>query len=581
MQLISLKSNLTNFKSIYFKKGLNVIVGERTDPNNKDTKDSYNGVGKSLIIEIIHFCFGSNKISAFSKNIPEAEFYLEFKDEEGIIHEIKRECSSKQDIYLDQVKYETLTKFHEEMSKYTFPNVNIQKGITFRSLFARFVRRYKNNYTKYYNFVKSEPPYNENLVNSFLLGLDTSIFEKKKINKDNTTTLTNAKKSLQEDKLLNQYFKGNKDIKFKLSELKDQKERLEKNISEFKVAENYYEKKKEADKLSLQKKELVNKIFINERNVNKIKETSDVEIKLQASDLIKLYEEAEIVFEDKIVKSIKEVSDFHNNLLLNRKNNFQKKLDLLEKENSKLKIELIQLSNELNTLLSFLDKHGALNEYVLLNETYRKISDQYEKLLDYNKLLKEYEYELSMKKKDREDIKIEIKEYLDSSSDIQEELMDVFKSFSKEFYKDKSSGLSINPNYRNNKVSWDIHADIEDDSSDGVNEVLIYSFDFTLFTVNKEKINFMIHDSRLFTNMDPRQRYTALVLANEYLEKNPDKQYIVSLNEDMIISMRDMVDTKDYKEIENIILDSKILTLKDDLPINKLLGFQKNIPYDK
>jgi len=80
MRLIKVSSNLDSFKTVNFKHGFNIIMVERTNPDNKDTKDSYNGVGKSLLIEIIHFCLGSNKITSFSKNIPEAIFYLEFED---------------------------------------------------------------------------------------------------------------------------------------------------------------------------------------------------------------------------------------------------------------------------------------------------------------------------------------------------------------------------------------------------------------------------------------------------------------------------------------------------------------------
>ena len=55
MRLVSLTSNLNEFHSVNFKNGLNLIIGERTNPEIENIKDSYNGVGKSLIIELIHF----------------------------------------------------------------------------------------------------------------------------------------------------------------------------------------------------------------------------------------------------------------------------------------------------------------------------------------------------------------------------------------------------------------------------------------------------------------------------------------------------------------------------------------------
>ena len=46
------------FKTIEFKKGLNVILADRKEESGK--KDSRNGLGKTTLINILHFCFGSD-----------------------------------------------------------------------------------------------------------------------------------------------------------------------------------------------------------------------------------------------------------------------------------------------------------------------------------------------------------------------------------------------------------------------------------------------------------------------------------------------------------------------------------------
>ena len=322
-------------------------------------------------------------------------------------------------------------------------------------------------------------------------------------------------------------------------------------------------------------------MFVINRNIDKIEKASSVEIQLKPDELFDMYKETSLLFPETVIRTIEEVTEFHENLLKNRSEVYSAQLKIFRERKSEIEHQLKEVSNKLNDSLSFLNKHGALNEYVALNSRYNKIVEQYNKLNDYNKLIKDYEFELSVKKKEKEDIKIDIKSYLDESIDVQEKLMKQFRFFSKQFYKDKSSGLSINGNYKDNKIAWNIHADIEDDSSDGVNEVLIFCFDFTMFSTGNHNVHFLFHDSRLFSNMDPRQRYTALTVADAFLSKNPDLQYIVSLNEDMIDSIKPMVEEKMFEELKNIIEDSRILTLKDDKPENKLLGFQRNIPYDK
>ena len=61
----SVKCDKPSFKDIEFQAGFNVILAERTKESTK--KDSRNGLGKSTLIEIIHFCLGGNKGETLKK----------------------------------------------------------------------------------------------------------------------------------------------------------------------------------------------------------------------------------------------------------------------------------------------------------------------------------------------------------------------------------------------------------------------------------------------------------------------------------------------------------------------------------
>jgi len=50
------------FRTVHLSAGLNIVLAERTDGSSD--KDSRNGLGKTSLIEIIHFCLGAG----FSKN---------------------------------------------------------------------------------------------------------------------------------------------------------------------------------------------------------------------------------------------------------------------------------------------------------------------------------------------------------------------------------------------------------------------------------------------------------------------------------------------------------------------------------
>ncbi len=50
-------ANKVSFKAVEFTSGFNVILADRTETST--ARDSRNGLGKSTLIEIIHFCLGA------------------------------------------------------------------------------------------------------------------------------------------------------------------------------------------------------------------------------------------------------------------------------------------------------------------------------------------------------------------------------------------------------------------------------------------------------------------------------------------------------------------------------------------
>src|SRR5215210_2586484 len=56
MRLRRLTANQPEFKEVVFRDGFNIVLAERTKESTK--KDSRNGLGKSTLIELIHFCLG-------------------------------------------------------------------------------------------------------------------------------------------------------------------------------------------------------------------------------------------------------------------------------------------------------------------------------------------------------------------------------------------------------------------------------------------------------------------------------------------------------------------------------------------
>ena len=55
--IIAIRCNMPSFKEVEFSPGFNVVLADRTMESTR--RDSRNGLGKTTLIEIIHFCLGS------------------------------------------------------------------------------------------------------------------------------------------------------------------------------------------------------------------------------------------------------------------------------------------------------------------------------------------------------------------------------------------------------------------------------------------------------------------------------------------------------------------------------------------
>ena len=160
--------------------------------------------------------------------------------------------------------------------------------------------------------------------------------------------------------------------------------------------------------------------------------------------------------------------------------------------------------------------------------------------------------------------------YLDEQSKYLESIRNMYWEYAKRFYPKKKSGLVIKNNSGENLLRYTLEARIEDDSSDCVNEVRMFCFDWLILNCQVSKMKFIAHDSRMYANMDPRQRETLFRIVYETC-KQKGFQYICSINEDALESFESLMDAEEYK---NIIKDNIILELNDDAPESKLLGIQ-------
>ena len=256
MQLISLEANKPSFNTVHFNpKGLTLIIGKST---STDKNNTYNGVGKSLLIQIVNFCLGSNKIAAFEQDLSDWEFTLSFKVGE-IMFTARRATSSQNKIYLND-KELGQTAFNAEMERMLVDIPEDSPYLTFRTVLSRFYRTSRGSYVSSLATAK-EQPFSSLVNNSFLLELDLDYVYQKRNTRKRYQELETFEKTFKNDPVIREYYAGNLDVEFEISRLTQDVKKLESDIDNYKVAENYAAIQAEADGIAEKLSQLKNRIY--------------------------------------------------------------------------------------------------------------------------------------------------------------------------------------------------------------------------------------------------------------------------------------------------------------------------------
>jgi len=577
MQLLELRANKPSFHTVRFKpSGISIIAAIK---ETNDQKKTYNSVGKSLTVTLIHFCLGSNQNKEFEEKLTDWTFTLDFKIGKKTFS-ASRSTGNQKEIILNGT-VSTLDNFKKTLEKEIFLLPENSKFISFRGLISRFIRPSKHSYVSYDTYIKDEDknPMVQLINTAFLLGLDIQLILKKGELKEKFDNIIKLKSQIAnpEFKLLFEA-ENEKDVEIKIVDYETKIAKFKNNLSEFKVAEDYYNIKKEADEISFKLNSLKNKASNLRIAISNIDKSLEIQPDISKKKIIELFNEANFQLANSIIRRLGEVEAFNSKLLSNRTEKLLSEKRSFEQQLEELNLQINSNGVLLNDKLQYLNTHGALKEYTQLNKQLADIEKKLDKLLQYKKLVSEYKQKNEEIKQDFSMENIRTNKYLDSAETTIKNNIALFKSFSDEFYRDKASGISVENNDKVNTIRFDINAKIEDDTGDAVNEVKIFCFDWTILKgQHNHKVKFLFHDSRITDGIDTRQLKTMFEIASKECKKN-NFQYIISLNQNIIDSLKDEMADEEHK---SLVIDNIILTLNDKSPGDKLLGIQLDLDYEK
>lgn len=583
----SIKSNNPNFKCVTLHSGFNVILADRNHNDQSENKKTRNGAGKTTLVEIIHFCLGS-QVTANSvfknENLKGWSFILEL-DIANKIYNIERFTDSPGKIYIDgdvstlsfDCKYDKKAKRY-----YVSPNAfnkamledfygieasenNEEYLPSFRELISYAVRRNVDGYRSAFEFFSRQKASSVQICNSFFLNLSMEYagqFQSLKARKKGIEDFKNATKSgiigpfrLNIGELSTEVITRQRDV-----------DAFKKQLEAFQIHPQYEDISKEANSLTNEIHALTNALILRQQLLERYEVSySDDEPALPVDDIMKIYSEAGVLFQASVLQPLSEVIDFHKAIVSNRKEYLCNEITSLRKEIAEISRQISDLSIQRSEKMRILETHGALAEYVLIQDRYTKAKQLLE---DAKRRLESAEYIEDSKSR----LKIENQELLIKSRrdyneriQIREQAISLFRT-NTEFLYPEAGTLTIDLK----ETGYAFGVDIKSSRSQGVNYMKVFCYDMVLAELGRSRNrypNFLVHDSTIFDGVDERQVARALILA-QLKSENLGYQYICLLNSDMV-PYQEFDD-----EFSSLFNSNVVLKISDDQENGGLLGIR-------
>ncbi len=542
-----LSANNPSFKTVEFSAGFNVIWADRTQDSTK--RDSRNGLGKSTLIEIIHFCLGA-KSSKGKGLLVEAlrgwEFTLEMEIE-GKDFSVTRCVDDPNSFFVEGDTGNWPVKPKKKQGEFAlglrdwnsllgslFYNLPIEADAkyqpTFRSLVSYSIRRGKDAFTTPFEHHRKQVEWDKQVNNAFLLGLAWTDSSELQLLKDRKKGLEGLKKAAKTGVVKG--FVGS------LGDLEARRVRLQKkadaeaaNLASFKVHPQYEEIRLQANHLTEEIHEASNKNAIDQRMLSLYEKALTEENVPVPNAIEKLYADAGISLPGITLRRIEEVQAFHHNIIENRRGFLAAEVSRLKRDVQARELTIRDKSNERATVMAVLQTHGALEEYTLIQKRHLETVNELNSVASSIDNLKACEAGLSQLKIDQEVLQQKARRDYDERRKIWEKAIELFNGFTERLY-NVPGRLVID--VAANGFKFDV--EIERSGSSGVGNMKVFCYDMTIASLWAEKSpspKLVIHDSAIFDGVDERQRALALQVAAAESEAR-QFQYICTLNSDEV-----------------------------------------------
>ncbi len=546
----SITADNPSFKTVHFEPGFNVVLAERTKESTG--RDARNGLGKSTLIEIIHFCLGAGTRKdegLMVEPLHDWTFTVELELATGIVS-ASRNTARPNRINIagptngwpiaPSINQKSGTKSYSPKDWSTVLG-NLMFGLpideparkytpTFRSLISYFVRRGNDAYAIPFEHYRTQQGWDVQINNTFLLDLNWTRASDLQSLKDKKKHIDNLKRGLKAG-VLAKYLGTIGELEAEEVRIRAEIEENQAGLASFNVLPQYRQLEKQAYQQTRQIQRLRNKRLKLGRRLSYYETKHDDEKETESSAIVEIYEKAGVNLHGGVRRRLDDVQQFHASIIENRKIFLASEIEKVKAEIEDTSRRLAQLTKARGETMSTLKAHGPWDEYQLLTEQQSQRKAQLQAFADRIQTLREIQEGASTHKIDKELLLKRLRQDHDERRDQRDNAVSLFNANAHALYAAPGS-LVVDITDSGYKFT----VDIQSSGSRRMDRMKVFCYDLVLaelWGAKERSAGLIVHDSIIYDGVDERQRALGIQLAARKAEAL-GFQYICALNSDMV-----------------------------------------------
>lgn len=543
--IVEVRSSLPNFRTAHFTGAMNVVLADSAEDSQET--ESTNGLGKTTLLRIIHFCLGASisRDKVLSHPALKGVSFGITMQHAGV--EVRADRKTNEETVLvsasfvealpievlgtsgDQVRISAEDWTKALSSKFvpdSFSTELDKHNPSFREVFLYQARVGKDAYTDPQQVFSGQPGPIRKITLAYLLSLNWDRQRSLYLEEQQRSQIKNAIKALEEAKESADE-KSIGDLEAERVVLEGQISQKRGEVAGFNVRQDYDALESRLNEVDRAIHDLVNENHSDGRLLEYYSRSAKEQPTASPDVPIKILNDAGAVFKEEALRSLAEIAAFHQQVYRNRHEFLTTEIKRLKVQIGERSVKIDTLSSEKTVLLKTLKSSGALDTLISLQRGLTELEAAHESLKARIQDRKRFDVRRDTLSTSMMETRALMKRDLEDRRSTVDEVVGLFAEYTRFLY-GVPGKLSIDVK----TAGYSFGISIAREGSDGVDQMVVFCFDLAVATIRARRklpLNVLLHDSTMFADVDPRQYGLALQLAAE-TSREEGFQYICCLN---------------------------------------------------